>query len=449
MIRNVMIGALAVAVVGTGVWGYQQKNEKDQLAQTAENMYERAYHDLSFHIDQIEDELGKTLAMNSQRQLSPALADVWRVTSLAEKSLAELPVQGLNMEDTEKYLYKIADFTYRTSVRDLNEDPLTNQEYATLEQLYDQSASIRQSMRETQAMMMNADMPWLAERERDEEEPAEYSFAGHFERMNKSVQGFSEVEWGATDSSIRNLNGELKEALSGREKITKEEAKQKALDLLQLGKGATVQVDDASDAIEYPAYSLVVDDPENKANYNMDMSVEGGEPIWFMQSRKIEKQTIGLNDAVKEAEAFLERANKSDMELVDSTQYNNMAVLEFAYVEEGVRIYPDSITIEVALDDGDIVSYVGRGHIIHHDDNRDIQSPSVTKEEAQAMINPHIDVMEDHIAIIENDINEDVLVYEFYGTKDNDTYRIFINATNGNEEKVERMKDTEPDYDVS
>lgn len=82
-----MIGALAVAVVGTGVWGYQQKNDKEHLAQAAENMYQRAYHDLSFHIDQIEDELGKTMAMNSQRQLSPALADVWRVTSLAEKKV--------------------------------------------------------------------------------------------------------------------------------------------------------------------------------------------------------------------------------------------------------------------------------------------------------------------------------------------------------------------------
>ncbi|MED4127092.1 MULTISPECIES: germination protein YpeB [Shouchella] len=446
MIRNLMIGALAVAVVGTGVWGYQQKNDKEHLAQAAENMYQRAYHDLSFHIDQIEDELGKTMAMNSQRQLSPALADVWRVTSLAEKSLAELPVQGLNMEDTEKYLYKIADFSYRTSVRDLNQEPLTDDEYKTLEQLYEQSASIRQSMRETQAMMMNTDMHWLAEREREDGDSAQHSFADHFERMNKSVQGFSEVEWGATDSAIRNLNGELKDALEGREEVTKEEAKQSALELLQLGKKATVRVDDASDALDYPAYSLVIDDPENKANYNMDMSVEGGEPIWFMQSRKIDKQTIGLNEAVQKAEAFLERANKENMVLVESTQYNNRAVLEFAYEDNGVRIYPDSITLEVALDDGDIVSYVGRGHIIHHQDSRNLPTPAITKADAQGMINPRIEIMEDHLAVIETDLNEDVLVYEFYGTKNNDTYRIFINAQTGDEEKVERMKDTEPDY---
>ncbi len=34
----------------------------------------------------------------------------------------------------------------------------------------------------------------------------------------------------------------------------------------------------------------------------------------------------------------------------------------------------------------------------------------------------------------------------FMEQKNNDTYRIFINAQTGDEEKVERMKDTEPDY---
>lgn len=144
-----------------------------------------------------------------------------------KKSLAELPVQGLKMEEMEEYLFKIGDFTYRTSVRDLNKEPLTEKEYQTLEQLYDQAATIRQSMRETQAKMMETDMHWLAQRELEEDEPAAFSVAGHFERVNKSVQGFSEVEWGATDSSIRNLNGELKEALSQKEKVSKEEAKEK------------------------------------------------------------------------------------------------------------------------------------------------------------------------------------------------------------------------------
>lgn len=427
--------------------GLPAKARKNQLQITANNTYQRAFHDLTYHIDQIEDELGKTLAMNTQRQLTPSLADVWRVTSLAEKSLAELPVQELNMDDTEKYLFKIGDFAYRTSVRDLNKEPLTDKEYETLTQLYEQASSIRESMRKTQATVMQGDMQWLAQNdEQREDEPSQSSVAGHFERLNKSVQGFSEVEWGATDSAIRNLNGELKEALAGKEKISKEEAKQRALDYLKLGEGTSVQINDSPKALEYPAYSLSIDDPDNQANYDMDMSVEGGEPIWFLQDRQIDKAKISLNEAVNKAQNFLERGGKEGMQLVESTQYDNVGVLEFAYVQDGVRIYPDNVMIEVALDDGDVISYVGRGHLIHHQEDRQIPEPKLTKEEAQAKVNKHVEIQEDHLAVIENDINEEVFVYEFYGTRDNDTYRIFINALTGEEEKVERMKDSEPEY---
>ncbi|HWJ80545.1 MAG TPA: germination protein YpeB, partial [Niallia sp.] len=43
--------------------------------------------------------------------------------------------------------------------------------------------------------------------------------------------------------------------------------------------------------------------------------------------------------------------------------------------------------------------------------------------------------------------NKEVLCYEFIGTLDNDTYRIYINAENGIEEKVEKLKNAEPVYE--
>ena len=56
--------------------------------------------------------------------------------------------------------------------------------------------------------------------------------------------------------------------------------------------------------------------------------------------------------------------------------------------------------------------------------------------------------MEDSLAIINNDLGEEVLCYEFLGTIDNDTYQIFINANDGREEKVEKLKNPELLYDL-
>ena len=54
--------------------------------------------------------------------------------------------------------------------------------------------------------------------------------------------------------------------------------------------------------------------------------------------------------------------------------------------------------------------------------------------------------MEDRLAVIMNDLGKAVLCYEFMGTLDKDTYRIFINADSGMKENVEKMNNVESIY---
>ncbi|MFL6518293.1 MAG: germination protein YpeB, partial [Bacillus sp. (in: firmicutes)] len=50
MIRGILMGVLAVAVVGTAYWGYQEHQEKNAILLNAENTYQRAFHDLSYQV---------------------------------------------------------------------------------------------------------------------------------------------------------------------------------------------------------------------------------------------------------------------------------------------------------------------------------------------------------------------------------------------------------------
>ncbi len=456
MVRNIVIGLLAVTVLAMGVWGFQEKSQKETLHVqketlkiTAENNYQRAFHELAFHLDQIEDQLGSTLAMNTRRQLTPALADVWRVTSLAQEEIGQLPLSSLDLGKTEEFLYKLGKFSYRTSIRDLDKDPLTDKEYETLQNLYSHSKDIRKEMRKSQAAMLSNGDRWLdieAEMEASAE-PIDNMVVNNFEVMNKSVQGISETEWGAGLAAVENLNGELKKALNGK-KISKQEAEKIARKYLNMDKQVPVHVSESGDELAYPAYTIMVDDPDHETHYYMDMSVKGGEPIWFLQDRQIKDQNISLNQAVEKAKAFLEKNGKKNMQLIDSRQYDSIGMLQFVYLEDNVRVYPDSITVEVALDDGDILGYEAKSYLIHHKE-RDIPKPKLSMKEAQANLNPRLEVMEDHIAVIENELKEEVLCYEFFGVIDHDTYRIFINAEDGQEEKVERLDQAETDYDFT
>ena len=45
-----------------------------------------------------------------------------------------------------------------------------------------------------------------------------------------------------------------------------------------------------------------------------------------------------------------------------------------------------------------------------------------------------------------NDLQKPVLCYEFLGTLGHEKYQLFINASTGLEEKVEKLESVEPNY---
>lgn len=133
------------------------------------------------------------------------------------------------------------------------------------------------------------------------------------------------------------------------------------------------------------------------------------------------------------------------MKLYQSTEYDNNGLYSFLYNQDGVKVFADAVEIKVALDNGDLIGLSANKYYSNHHE-REINEPELTEEEALDYVNPSVEIQEKGLAIIENDLNEEVLTYEFLGTLGNDTYRIYINASNGNEEKVEKLDGKELRY---
>lgn len=445
MIRSILLGVLAVAVVSTGYWGYQEHQEKNSILIKAENNYQRAFHDLTYNLDQLHDEIGATLAMNSREHLSPSLADVWRLTSMAQLNLGQLPLTLMPFSKTEEYLYKVGNFSYRNAVRDLENKPLSEKEYQTLQSLYEQSGEIQKEMRKVQSMVLDENLRWMDVELAlaSEDEPLNNAVVNGFQIVDEKVDGFSEVDWGSELPQLQTNDELLKERLNG-EEITAEEAKEIALKFCEV-ENAEVKVEETGEGLAYGSYTVMINDPQHEANIFMDISKKGGHPIWLLQDRQVGESKISLNEASERAKELLEKNNITDMQIVDSKQYNAVGVFDFAYLKDNVRVYPDSIVIEVSLQDGEIIGYQASAYLANHRD-RDVPEPTISVDEAKENLNPTLEVMENHIALIKNDLGEEVLTYEFFGVIKNDTYRIFINADTGKEEKVEKLENAEPVY---
>ncbi|WP_042223574.1 germination protein YpeB [Oceanobacillus manasiensis] len=443
MIRWIIIAVLAIGITGTAFWGYQEHQEKNAVLIQAENTYQRSFHELSYHVDLLHDKIGAALAMNSGQRLSPQMVDIWRLTSEALSNVGQLPLGLLPFNKTEEFLSNIGDFTYRTAVRNLDDEPLSDKETNSFEALYKQSGDIKEELRQVQHVVLDNNLRWMDVQLAlaNGEEQVDNTIVDGFKTVEKTVEGYSESN---VDSPIIGTSSQehTYKGITGN-KISEEEVLEKGKKILDVKDANKLNVTRSGDGADVPTYSISYKD-DRKSAY-MDITEQGGHPITVLVKRPIKDKQISLNEGMEKAQNYLAEYDFKDMDLFQSSQYDNIGVYSFLYSQDGVRVYSDALEIKVALDTGDILGFTARNYLMNHTE-RDIPSPTLTEDEAKQAVNQNVEIQESFLAVIDNDLGEEVLTYEFLGVMGNETYRIFINAMDGREEKVEKLDGAEANY---
>ncbi|CDQ39786.1 MULTISPECIES: germination protein YpeB [Virgibacillus] len=443
MIRWILIAVLSIGIAGTAFWGYQEHQEKNAVLIQAENTYQRAFHELTYHVDLLNDKIGSALAMNSEQRLSPQLVEIWRITSEALSDVSQLPLGLLPFNKTEEFLSEIGDFTYRTAVRNLESEPLSDEETKSLENLYKQSGDIKDELRQVQHVALDNNLRWMDVQlaMANEDEQLDNTIIDGLKTIEKTVEGFSE---GNGDSSISNTTVKEHEYkyLNG-EKISEDEALAKAQKLFNVKNRDKLNISTSGKGADVPLYSISY--RNDKKSAYMDLSQKGGHPITLLVDRPVGKKQISLNAGMEKAKKYLEQFNFENMTVFQSNQFDNIGAYSFLYSKDGVRYYSDAMEVKVALDNGDVLGLTANDYFMNHSE-REAPEPEISEEEAKKMVNPNVEIQEQFLAVIDNDLGEEVLTYEFLGTLGNETYRIFINAKDGREERVEKLSGSEINY---
>lgn len=433
--------ALAIALVGTTYWGYKEHQEKKAILIKVENQYQQEFHNVAFYMDQLESELGKSLAVNSRKQLGPSLTKIWRLAYSAQNSIGQLPLALMPFNKTEAFLSRIGDFTYKTAVRDLDDDPLSEKEWKTLQGLFNSAKEINGDIVKVQDKMVNNRLQWMdvetvlaAGGKKNEDN----SIIDGFKLIDKRVAGYEDLETSMDTQNSEEVRIEKLKKLSG-QKINEEDAKNIAIAFVGNPTNAQVSVHPNSDKAIYSAYDVLV--KSDTESWMVEVTQKGGQVLWMINSREIEKGSLSLENAQVKAARFIKNRDINNMEVVKIEQFDDEAIFTFVRHEGGVRVYPDSIIIKVALDRGDVIGYYAEGHVV----NKTLDSTTtahIDLNTAKKGISPNFTVDEQTLAIIVNDLNEEVLCYEFSGRVHDTYYRVYINAKTGEEEKVEKLKYT-------
>lgn len=427
---------LGLALIGTTVWGFQERKGKNELYQRAENHYQRAFHTLSFHVDQLEDELGKTLALDSKRELSTSLINAWRLSYAAQEDISQLPLTDVPFDDVEGFLSQTGTFAYQTSVRDLNKAPLSEAEYAKLTTLYKRAGQIQDRIMEVQSKMLQNPLRWM-----DAEEALDQSRKNQIvdgvRGVNQMVKSYPDIDFGRTVNNAEVSKREKIAKLKGKE-VSASGAKNAAKDFLGLHSTENLSVE-RNNGGDYKTYSVHYRDP-NGVHKDLDVTVIGGHVVWMVGDRNVRTRKLDVTEAAVKGKQFLERIKEKNMVANSYSEAGNTVTVTYINREKGIYIYPETVAVKIALDNGEILGYDG-DEFLFNQISLSQTRPIITLEQAKKQINPHLHIRTTRLAVIYNKEGEKKLCYEIVGfLSKGDEYRLFIDANTGKEELIEKIK---------
>ncbi|MCM3784037.1 germination protein YpeB [Neobacillus mesonae] len=434
-LSSVLFPIVTVLLIGTIIWAYQQYQHKNSIMVQSENQYQRAFHDLSYNMDRIHSELGNTLAVSSASEgmHRKGLMNVWRLSSQAQNEIAQLPLSMLPFNKTEELLSRISKFSYQASLRDLTKNPLTDQEKKNLQTLYKNTEEINKDLDNVQMSVLSDNLKWSdAEAAMTSEKQMKNGIVDGFRAVDKKVGGYPPMEWGPSVSSlyeqrkIRKLNGVP---------VTVADVKRKAQKFADINQ-ADIQVTENGKGTDYRSYTASVVHP-NGNKVSMDFTADGGLLISYVDEREVGPKQVDRDTAMAKADQFLENKGYREMQAVAYNEYDNLGNFTYVREHEDVLVYPEKITVRVALDNGEVVGIQASEFLNEHQEDREFPVPKMKMKDAKVKLNPDFKVSTVRKALIKNEYGDEVLCYQFIGKINGALYRIYLNSDTGLEEAVE------------
>lgn len=420
---------LAAMSVMAGIAIYQYTQAQRYYA-TIEYSYQRALSDLNDSLASISTELEKGVYSATAQQMSHLSANLWKNASVAKTSLSSLPVTDLNMSATYKFLSQVGEYAMSLSKKMASGQELTAEEQELLVKLRDYSEGLSESMATITQDMYNSQMDIheianLAKTlDNQNSDDIPWVISG-FQKMEDSFEGYPTLIYdGPFSDHIMQKESQL---LKTMDKVDRNTAAQTAAKLL--GCDVDKLKDESDENSNIPSYSFEYDGGVISITQN------GGMVSYILRSREITEAKVKAEEAVKAAQKYLNDLGFTSMKESYYETSNGICIVNFAYEQDGVIVYPDLIKVSVALDNCDILSMDARGYIMSHS-TRDVGT-KISQEEASKSVSNLLTIESCYKAIIPTDGENEVLCYEFRtkGSNDEDVF-VYVNAQTGAEEEI-------------
>ncbi len=409
----------------------QLHTEQQQAMYQTEAMYQRSLGELTDAVQNLNGQLAQLLVTTSQEQLLLGLSNLWREVYSAISYLGSLPVAMHELEQTDLLLNDIAEYSYyllRKNV--LQQNPLTLQDWNQLEEFYHRSQVVKQELDILETSLLADAFRLTAISLEDEANPVVTTFRS----IETQVDAFPELTF---DEGVRKIEPEPRpiqgEPTDENQAITNADNFLAALDLSD-EQGTLAFV---TEHTKVPVYGIAY-----PGNQYVEVSQVGGHVLQYYLSRELGAAALKLSEAEQKATALLQQLHFTDLVCVERTLEQNTANFIFVPEQDGVYLYPDMIKLQLALDNGALLSFDQTSYQTRHY-TRTLAAPTLREEEILQNRNPNFQLESVHLALITDSYSiHELLTYEIRGTIVGEAFSIFVDAHTGQEVRIVQRTDT-------
>ena len=445
--KNIWIGILGVSLVAALTWGIISYRSLQEYKLTVENSNRRAFAEFASQLDQLETDMVKQDVANSSSQRVLYLSKIATLSSSAASDLAQLPAEQAGLSYIGQFLTQTGEFTGLVAQKTADKGAVTPEDEKSLTTLRTTMQSVNTTVQSLAARTAAENLSWLDEKPSlwqrlgfDGPKVANATAEGQ-EASAKSVRsGLDQL-----DASLQKLppftyEGEYSSRTVGKPlglpqgSVNQQQAQKIAQEFLTKVGYAGANPEFAGETQgDLGGFAW------NYKEAYLEICRQGGAVVIYRDQRPSQIRTMDLAAVKKQAGAILQSLGWG-LVITSTEDFGSYVNVEAVAEESGIRIYPDKVRLVIGTDNGQLLGLDATPYYAFHQ-KRNLNK-GLSLDQARSKLRSGFEIKENRLAVVSVPNNKEVLCYEFRGVRNQEEYLIYINAINGNEEKIDRIIQT-------
>ena len=427
-----IVSFLVAAITVVGIIAVQGHNSTITLKRQLQYDMARSVENLSESLDNISNTLDKGIYAGSPEMMSFLSAKLWSDAASAKAELSTLPVSSLHLENTYKFLSQVGNYSKSLSERYSEGEKISAEDRKNLISLSEYAEKLRNNMWLVQQKINDGKLSF-------EDTEKNIDEAGNNEEPSYITEGFTDFEEGYDNYPTLIYDGPFSDNIMEKEpEMLKNTVYISAEDALKKAKRASgenelFRSDETDEQGKMPSYVFSKDD------VTVAITKQAGLLCYMTDYREVKERKITASEAVEKAKEYLSYLGINNMSYTYYEINRNVCTINFAAVQEDILMYTDLIKVSVALDNGEITGFDGRGYITNHK-QREITTPKLSVYEAATGVSEYLLIESKRLCVIPSEGTSENYCYEFKcRSKEENGGRpvlVYINADTGKEEQI-------------